>query len=349
MSSATIHAALLAYQNRKKIFIVIISIFFTIVLLPCIIIALFLSKNLSTRAKNQLSPEVEMYRYAVVEVATKYDIADHVDTLLAIMMVESEGKGGDPMQASESLGLEPNAIEDPMFSIETGVSYFSKLLRSNQAMKNDFWTVVQSYNFGGGFGNFIASEGNTYSFDLACKFSEKMSKGEKVLYFNKVANENGYWRYNYGNMYYVKLVQQYVLSSNSENFCGVDPLGQSRFDDLKFEFEKYNGWNYTWGGYCPNSGFDCSGLVQYCYFCLGYHLPRTAEEQYNATVPVDNPEPGDLIFFENTSDQAVNITHVAIYVDQDRMFHSCSSGIEYSNWNSEYWKNHLVGFGRVSN
>ena len=31
---------------------------------------------------------------------------------------------------------------------------------------------------------------------------------------------------------------------------------------------KYQGWKYVYGGSNPNTFFDCSGLVQWCYSLL---------------------------------------------------------------------------------
>lgn len=133
----------------------------------------------------------------------------------------------------------------------------------------------------------------------------------------------------------------------SETGDTADPLNDFRFILLKNEFEKYQGWGYTWGGSSPSTGFDCSGLVQYCYSQVGINLPRTAKAQYNATVSVFDPKPGDLIFFKNTVEQDEEISHIAIYIDDEYMFHSGGHGIVYTKWATDYWKSKLVGFTRI--
>ena len=45
---------------------------------------------------------------------------------------------------------------------------------------------------------------------------------------------------------------------------------------------KYQCWKYVYGGSNPNTSFDCSGLVQWCYGNAGISLPRTAQAQYDA-------------------------------------------------------------------
>jgi cell wall-associated NlpC family hydrolase len=68
----------------------------------------------------------------------------------------------------------------------------------------------------------------------------------------------------------------------------------------------YLGVPYVWGGASP-SGFDCSGLVMYVYAQLGISLPHYTVAQWNASVPVSSPEPGDLVFFNG-------LGHVGIYI-----------------------------------
>jgi len=59
-----------------------------------------------------------------------------------------------------------------------------------------------------------------------------------------------------------------------------------------------SGLPYLYGGTTP-AGFDCSGFTQYIFAKLGVSLPRTAEQQRQATTPVSIPQVGDLVFFGN--------------------------------------------------
>jgi len=56
---------------------------------------------------------------------------------------------------------------------------------------------------------------------------------------------------------------------------------------------------YKYGGTSPQTGFDCSGLTLYSYARTGKYLPRTAQQQYKATIRVRRTSlrPGDLVFF----------------------------------------------------
>lgn len=62
--------------------------------------------------------------------------------------------------------------------------------------------------------------------------------------------------------------------------------------------EKYGkGKPYVWGASGPDA-FDCSGLVMYALQkAFGKSFPHYSGAQYNATTPISNPQPGDLVFF----------------------------------------------------
>jgi NlpC/P60 family protein len=83
-------------------------------------------------------------------------------------------------------------------------------------------------------------------------------------------------------------------------------------EDAVVVAERYLGVRYTWGGATPQSGFDCSGFVQFVYRQLGISLPHYAASQYAETTHIAPSllEPGDLVFFEPHADGP---GHVGIY------------------------------------
>ncbi|MBR4721221.1 MAG: C40 family peptidase [Clostridia bacterium] len=109
---------------------------------------------------------------------------------------------------------------------------------------------------------------------------------------------------------------------------------------------KYLGVKYVYGGSSP-SGFDCSGLVQYCCRQLGVSVNRTASAQYSNGVYVsrDNLRAGDLIFFSRGG----RISHVVIYAGNGMVIHAPHTGktVSYQSLSSICSYSHYVGARRV--
>ena len=166
--------------------------------------------NLATQGNRGISAEVEAYRSMVTRFAHEYGIAEYVPHLLAIMQAESGGRGNDPMQSSESLGLAVNTLQ-PEQSVRQGVAYFAQVLSSSAAAGTDLNTAIQAYNYGGGFINYVAARGQRYTFELAQSFSAERAGGATIGYSNPIAvARNGGYRYRYGNMFYVDVINQYL-------------------------------------------------------------------------------------------------------------------------------------------
>lgn len=291
-----------------------------------------------------VSKEVLKYKYLVEKYAKLEKIEEYIPLILAIIQVESGGNGNDVMQSSESIGLPPNSFTNPEDSIKQGVYYIGELVRLAKTLEVDQSSVIQSYNYGSGFLNYIANNGKKYSFELAETFSNEKANGQKVTYSNPVAIPiNGGWRYNYGNMFYYLLVSQY-LQINAVKFD--NKIVQHIMDEAL----KYQGYPYVFGGSSPRTSFDCSGITQWCFQKVGISLPRTAQAQYDVMshLPLSQAEPGDLIFFHSTYDTADYVTHVGIYVGNNRMYHA-GDPIGYTDLNDSYWQQHMIGAGRIKN
>jgi cell wall-associated NlpC family hydrolase len=94
--------------------------------------------------------------------------------------------------------------------------------------------------------------------------------------------------------------------------------------DIATEALKFKGTPYTWGGYLPNTGWDCSGFVNYILgheFGMtlpgGFHYSGRAHgpvaamyKVWSKAATVSQPSPGDLCCW---------VTHVGIAVNSKQM------------------------------
>lgn len=109
------------------------------------------------------------------------------------------------------------------------------------------------------------------------------------------------------------------------------------------------GTPYHWGGNTPQSGFDCSGLVDYVFQdAAGVSLPRTSTQMSELSerkLAIDLLQSGDLVFFENGG----RIGHVGIYVGERRFVHAPNSGgtVRLDSIDGAWWREHFVYGKRV--
>jgi cell wall-associated NlpC family hydrolase len=109
------------------------------------------------------------------------------------------------------------------------------------------------------------------------------------------------------------------------------------------EARKQLGKPYVYGGSGPDN-FDCSGLTAWAWKAAGVRLSHSAYTQYFETtrVPVDQVQPGDLLFFGK--DGVESIHHNAIYIGGGDMIEASQTGtpIRIRGWRG----GDLVGAGR---
>ncbi|RYL91492.1 lysozyme family protein [Sporolactobacillus sp. Y61] len=120
-----------------------------------------------------ISPEIENQRPLFRKYAKANDLEPYTDLIMAVAMQESKGKSSDIMQASESLGLPKDSIEDPEKSIEVGTRYFKK---SMDKADGNIPLALQSYNFGLGFTDYVRHHGGRFSKELAEQFSDSKAR-----------------------------------------------------------------------------------------------------------------------------------------------------------------------------
>ena len=79
----------------------------------------------------------------------------------------------------------------------------------------------------------------------------------------------------------------------------------------------------------------------------GIHLPRVAVDQFNASLPVSDPKPDDLVFIANTYEPG--ISHVGIYIGNALQMNAPTTEqvVSVAPVFTGYWANHYAGTRRV--
>jgi len=186
-------------RKKFKTFFVLFTIFCALAMFQ----NYFQQKDSSEIIKeNDPFADVKKYSPLIHDELKKYHLESHTPVVVALMQQESRGKGGDPMQASESAGLARNTIADPKQSIQVGVKHFQRVLTYGNQKKVDFPTIIQAYNMGIGYVDYVAEHGGKHSEDLAKQFSLLQVKEKPQLYTCGGNKKNFRYPYCYGDFTY---------------------------------------------------------------------------------------------------------------------------------------------------
>ena len=137
--------------------------------------------------------------------------------------------------------------------------------------------------------------------------------------------------------------------ANSEKNKKVSIKG----DKVTTYAEKFLGSKYKMAGTTP-AGFDCSGYCQFVYNEFGISLPRTSDEQakIGKTVPTNQAQKGDLIFFRGSNKNKPAVGHVGIVVsspgERVKFIHaSTSKGVIHDYLDVKYFSERFVTIKRI--
>lgn len=127
-----------------------------------------------------------------------------------------------------------------------------------------------------------------------------------------------------------------------------DTVGSATGQQIVDYAKQFLGVSYVYGGTSP-SGFDCSGLVYYCYRHFGYKLNRTAAGlAYNGTaVSSSSLQAGDIVLFANGSGGYIG--HCGIYIGGGYFIHAPHTGdvVKISSLSDAYYSRYYAGARRI--
>jgi NlpC/P60 family len=109
--------------------------------------------------------------------------------------------------------------------------------------------------------------------------------------------------------------------------------------------DNWFGTKYRMGG-TTKDGIDCSAFTSTLLSAVyGLVLPRTARQQYLATIHVTKIElkEGDLVFFNTHG----GVSHVGLYLANNFFVHASKQGVVISSLNENYYSKRFICGGRT--
>ncbi len=122
-------------------------------------------------------------------------------------------------------------------------------------------------------------------------------------------------------------IEGYILSLHLVPVVAtVSRASNELVDELLAYARTFQGVEYVYAGMSPK-GFDCSGFVKYVYKGIGIDTPRSSSDYGAAGVKVERSAmvPGDVILWDTDGSRVRNISHVGIYLGNDKFIHASST------------------------
>jgi lipoprotein Spr len=178
--------------------------------------------------------------------------------------------------------------------------------------------------------------------DISIENRETGSKPAEVPLYRNTSDKTTIPNFgNEGN--YDPLQFKYAILTNS-------PVEQLNNPRLLLFMDQWYGVPYHYGGK-GKDGIDCSAftcqLVSEVYNVK--QLPRISADQYKVTRRISKKDlrEGDLVFF-HTLGKGHKVTHVGVYLYNNRFVHASVSGVQISDLGEGYYMHHYVGAGRLA-
>lgn len=144
------------------------------------------------------------------------------------------------------------------------------------------------------------------------------------------------------NSYDKKRFIRFIANGAQKDF----KISQAQMERVITESLRYLGRKYAFGQ------LDCSSLMQKSFSAAGVSFPRTAEHQAQlGKVITDRSslQRGDMLYFTRTYRTRWFVTHVGIYLGDNRMIHAASDIVKVTAFPRPgyWWKKHFVFATRI--
>jgi peptidoglycan DL-endopeptidase CwlO len=109
----------------------------------------------------------------------------------------------------------------------------------------------------------------------------------------------------------------------------LPPPTQSAAKAIEFALGQ-QGKPYLWGASLTRQdAYDCSSLMNQAYRAAGIVLPRVSKDQYKAGahLPVEQAQPGDLLFWAYDTGNPATVHHVAMYLGDNKIVEAQQTGV----------------------
>lgn len=136
-----------------------------------------------------------------------------------------------------------------------------------------------------------------------------------------------------------------LASQYFSQVMGVAVDATSNLKLYKFIYE-WIGTPYRFGGNTKN-GIDCSAFAKTIYQkVFNTTILRNSRDIFSMVDPLakDELKEGDLVFFKI---KRRSISHVGVYLGDNRFAHSSSGGVKISNLNEPYYSRYFYKGGRI--
>ena len=280
----------------------------------------------SSSYEAKVSEKTESYRTLVEEYCEKYDIADYVELVLAMIEQESGGNPPDVMQTAQSYYNTNPPIDTAEESIDCGTHELSDCLKAAKCQgPNDIESIklaIQGYNFGNGYIAWALKNYKGYTEESAKVFSAKMKAKLGLSGYGDVDYVKHVLRYyvpvsdtSISNEDAAKILKELKENNKADkNAWKVIERGASLVGKVEYSMDKRQG-----DGRDNPEYLDCSSFTAWAFHKSGYsgvpYASTTAtfisSVQYE-TISADKLKPGDIGLKSSTAETG-GANHVGIY------------------------------------